>query len=30
MKFCDLFGDGRSVRTSRLADAWEIPGRRVA
>ena len=30
MKFCDLFGDARSVRTSRLAEAWEIPGRRVA
>lgn len=29
MKFCELFGSGRSVRTSRLADAWEIPGRRV-
>ena len=29
MKFCDLFGDARSVRTSRLAEAWEIPGRRL-
>ena len=29
MKFCDLFGGGQSVRTSRLAEAWEIPGRRL-
>jgi flavin reductase (DIM6/NTAB) family NADH-FMN oxidoreductase RutF len=29
MKFCDLFGDARSMRTSRLAEAWQIPGRRL-
>jgi flavin reductase (DIM6/NTAB) family NADH-FMN oxidoreductase RutF len=29
MKFCDLFGGARSVRTSRLAEAWQIPGRRL-
>ena len=29
MKFCDLFGDARPVRTSRLAEAWQIPGRRL-
>jgi flavin reductase (DIM6/NTAB) family NADH-FMN oxidoreductase RutF len=29
MKFCDLYGGGSSVRPSRLAEAWEIPGRRL-
>lgn len=30
MKFCDFFGDGRSLRPSRLADAWQMPGVRAA
>jgi flavin reductase (DIM6/NTAB) family NADH-FMN oxidoreductase RutF len=30
MKFCDFFGDGRSLRPSRLAEAWEMPRARAA
>jgi hypothetical protein len=29
MKFCELFGGGGSMRPSRLAEAWQIPGRRL-
>jgi flavin reductase (DIM6/NTAB) family NADH-FMN oxidoreductase RutF len=26
MKFCDFYGDGVNLRSSRLADAWQMPG----
>lgn len=30
MKFCDFFGQGKPLSTSRLAEGWEMPGRNAA